>query len=207
MRAERTRKGDLMEVSEAGYYRTLYNMAITYYRTLYNIAVAINSSLDPETVLGSIVRNTADTLETKACSIMLLSPDRRELFHSASHGLSDRYVRKGPLKVDESMAETLKGRSVVIGDVGSDPKVQYRSQAIQEGIASMLSVPIRLRGDVIGLMRLYSSESREFSDEETGFVEAVANLGAIALENARRFEAATARRDGAMEQGQKERPE
>lgn len=196
-----------MEVSEAGYYRTLYSMAITYYRTLYNIAVAINSSLDPETVLGSIVQHTATTLEAKACSIMLLSPDRRELFHSASSGLSDQYVRKGALKVDQSMKETLNGRSVAIADAGSDPRVQYRAQATQEGIASMLSVPIRLRGEVMGLMRLYSSEPREFSEEEVGFVEAVANLGAIALENAQRFEAATAGPEAARREGEKERPE
>jgi GAF domain-containing protein len=196
-----------MQAPEAGYYRTLYSMAITYYRTLYNIAVAINSSLDPETVLESIARRTAETLEVRACSIMLLSPDRRELLHSACHGLSESYVRKGPLKVDKSMAETLAGRSVTILDAGTDARVQYREQAVREGISSMLSVPIRLRGEVIGLMRLYSSEPREFSDEEIGFVEAVANLGAIALENARRFEAATASKDAGSEGGQEERPE
>jgi GAF domain-containing protein len=188
-----------MEVSEAGYYRTLYNMALTYYRTLYHISVAINSSLDPETVLETIARHTAGTLEVKACSIMLLSPDRRELLHSASHGLSDWYVRKGALRVDESMAETLKGRSVAIMDAGTDPQVQYREQAVREGIASMLSVPIRLRGEIVGLMRLYSAETREFSDEESEFVEAVANLGAIALENARRFEAAVWKAESGQE--------
>ena len=51
----------------------------------------------------------------------------------------------------------------------------------------MLSVPIRLRDQVIGVMRVYTSETREFGAEEVEFVQAVANLGAIALENARRF--------------------
>jgi GAF domain-containing protein len=179
-----------METPDVGYYRTLYSMAITYYRTLYNIAVAINSSLDTQTVLTSIVKSTAETLEAKGCSVMLLDPDRKQLFHSAAHGISDSYVRKGPLKVDQSMQQTLAGRSLSIADAATDPRIQYRAQAVQEGIASMLSVPIRLRGEVVGLMRIYTSEPREFTDDEVGFVEAVANLGAIALDNARRYDEA-----------------
>lgn len=47
---------------------------------------------------------------------------------------------------------------------------------------------MRLRDHVIGVMRVYTSEPREFGDEDIQFVEAVANLGAIALENAHRYE-------------------
>lgn len=39
---------------------------------------------------------------------------------------------------------------------------------------------------MIGAMRVYTTEPREFRPDEIEFVEAVVNLGAIALENARR---------------------
>ncbi len=157
-----------------------------YFRALYQVAVTINSSLEPWRVLRSIAESTARTLGTKACSIMLLSPDRKELRHSADYGLSEWYVRKGPVNVDHSMAEALQGRSVAVLDAATDSRVQYGPEATREGIASMLSVPIRLRDDVIGVVRLYSAQRREFTPGEMEFVEAVANLGAIALENARR---------------------
>ena len=51
----------------------------------------------------------------------------------------------------------------------------------------MLSVPIRLRGSVVGVMRVYSAEHREFGKDDIEFVEAVANLGALALDNASRY--------------------
>ena len=159
-----------------------------YYRALYQVAVTINSTLDTRQVLKAIAECTTKAVQAKACSIMLLSPDRRELYHNAAFGLSDWYVRKGPLSVDDSMSEALTGHSVVVLDVRSDPRVQYRPQAIREGIASVLSVPIRLRDQVIGVMRVYSGEPREFSSGDIEFVEAVANLGAIALENAHRYE-------------------
>lgn len=158
-----------------------------YYRAMYEVAIAINSSLDPQVVMPAIAESAARALDARGASIMLLSPDRKELYHNAAYGLSEWYVRKGPLSVDESMSVSLSGRSVEIPDIATDPRVQYRPQAIQEGIASMLSVPIRLHGDVIGLIRLYSAKRREFGPEEVEFLEGVAGLGAVALDNARRY--------------------
>ncbi len=159
-----------------------------FFRALYQVAVTINSSLEPKDVLRAIVQSSARALGTKACSIMLLSPDRRELRHGVDFGLSDWYIRKGPVSVDLSMTEALQGRSVAVLDAGNDPRVQYGPQNLREGIASILSVPIRLRGEVIGVMRVYTAEPWEFTLNEIEFVEAVANLGAIALENARRLD-------------------
>jgi len=158
-----------------------------YYKALYDVAMSVNSSLNPQEVMRSIGESAAKALDAKGASIMLLSPDRRTLYHSAAHGLSDRYVRKGPVTVDESMVQSLAGRSVSVKDVANDARIQYRPQAVDEGIASMLSVPVRLRGEVIGLVRLYSSHARKFGAEEIRFLEAVANIGAVALENARRY--------------------
>ena len=158
-----------------------------YCRALSQVAVTINSSLDPQQVLKAISQSVADALSAKGCSILLLSPDRKALYHSAAHGLTNWYVRKGPMSVDRSMAETLEGHSMVVLDAGTDKRIQYRPQAVQEGIVSILSVPIRLRDHVIGVMRVYTAQTREFEAEEIGFVESVANLGAVALDNARRY--------------------
>lgn len=159
-----------------------------YYRALYRVAKTINSTLDSRELLNIIAASTAQALGARACSLMLLSPDRQELHHTASYGLSERYVRKEPLKVDFSMSEALQGRPVAVLDAGKDPRIQYREQAVREGIASVLCVPLYLFGEVIGVIRVYTAEPREFSAEDIEFVGAVANLGAIALENAQRYE-------------------
>lgn len=158
---------------------------LRYYNCLYEAAAAINSSLTPESVLAAIVENVTKSLDVKGCSIMLLTPDRKVLLHTAHHGLSKRYVRKGSVSADISIAETLKGRPVTILDATMDARVQYREQAKKEGIASLLSVPVKLRGEVVGVLRVYTAQPRRFTDSDLFFVSAVANLGAIALENAR----------------------
>ncbi len=160
----------------------------SYYRSLYEIAAAVNSIRDPEGVLDSMVRTVSGALGARACSIMLLSPDRKVLLHTSAHGLSDRYVRKGPVSADKSISQALEGKPVAILDAAEDERIQYREQAKQEGIASMLSAPILLKGNVVGVIRVYTGKQHYFTRSEIHFVQEVANLGAIALERARELE-------------------
>lgn len=161
-----------------------------YYHSLYEIGAAVNSAATPDSVLRSIVESVAKALEAKGCSLMLLTPDRKLLLHTAAYGLSDWYVRKGPVSADKSIAEALEGKPVSVLDAVEDDRIQYRKQAKEEGIASMLSVPVMLREEVVGVIRVYTAEPRHFTDADTYFVGAVANLGAIALENARLHDSA-----------------
>ena len=156
----------------------------SYYASLYEVAALVNSARSPESVLSSIVEKVTKTLDAKGCSIMLLTPDRKRLLHTVAYGLSDWYVRKGVLLADKSIAETLKGNPVAIVDAATDERVQYRAEKKKEGIVSILSIPMLLRDEVIGVVRVYTSEERHFTRDDIYFVSAVANLGAIALENA-----------------------
>ena len=160
----------------------------SYYASLYEVAATVNSTRNPESVLSSMVKIVTEALEAKGCSIMLLTPDKKRLLHTIAYGLSDWYVRKGPISADKSISETLEGRPVAISDVTADERVQYPEQKKKEGIASILSVPMMLRDEVIGVIRVYTAELRHFTRDDTYFVSAVANLGAIALENARLYD-------------------
>ena len=159
-----------------------------YFEALYEVAAALNSAHAPDDVLHSIVENVAKVLDAKGCSLALLTPDKKLLLHTVTYGLSEEYLDKGPLSADKSISEVLEGKAVAILDATSDERIQYREQKKREGIASILSVPMMLRGEIIGVIRVYTAEQRQFSTDDTYFVQAVANLGAIALENARLYE-------------------
>lgn len=154
------------------------------FKILYEIAQELNSNLAPEEVLRTIVKTVCNAADVKGCSLMLLTPDQQQLIHTIAYGLSNWYVRKGPVRVDAAIAQALGGKPVAILDATSDPRVQYREQAKREGVVSMLSLPLMRRGEVIGIVRIYTSERREFSAQEVDFFSALANLGAIALERA-----------------------
>lgn len=159
-----------------------------YFDSLYELAAAVNSARAPESVLQSIVENVARALSAKGCSLMLLSPDKKHLLHTASYGLSDWYVRKGPVSADRSISEAVEGNPVAVTDATRDDRIQYQEQAKKEGIASILAVPMMLRDAVVGVIRVYTAEPRQFAMDDIRFVGAAANLGAIALENARLYD-------------------
>jgi len=159
------------------------------YRTLYTIAKELTSSLASDEVLNIIVESITRATGAKGCSLMLLTPDKKQLIHTVSYGLSKRYLRKGLVRSSPILDEVLRGNPVAIMDATQDPRVQYREQAAKEGIASMLSVPLKPDGEIIGIMRIYTSEPRQFSPEDVEFLGSLANLGAIALGKARTHEA------------------
>jgi GAF domain-containing protein len=159
-----------------------------YLKALYTVAEDLNTEREPEGVLQSIPEDVIEAMNAKGCSLILLSSDKKTLLHTATYGLSDEYVGKGPLLAQKSISDALLGKVVTILDSKNDSRVQYPELKEDEGIASILSVPMMLRGEIIGVVRVYTSERREFSEDEITFVQAVANLGAIALENIRLYE-------------------
>ncbi len=149
---------------------------------------AIHSTLDIQEVLRRMVNMLVEVLNVKGCAIRLLNPKRRTLELVASHGLSEKYIKKGPVDVDLSASEVMEGKTVFIPKISVDPRVQYKKEAIEEGIHGMLSVPLSVKGGIIGILRLYTPKDQTFSQEEVRFVEALAEIGAIAIENARMHE-------------------
>ena len=164
------------------------NKTQRYHRSLYEIAAIVNSVRVPESVLDTMVKTVTEALEAKGCSIMLLSADRKALLRTAAYGLSDQYLRKGPLSADKSVSQALEGKPVAILNAAEDERVQYREQAKQEGIASMLSAPILFKGDVVGVIRVYTAREHYFTRSQIHFVQEAANLGAIALERAKELQ-------------------
>ena len=76
----------------------------------------------------------------------------------------------------------------VILDATADPRIEYPHENAREGIASILSLPIIAGKRVIGILRLYSQETREYSREDVAFLTAVAELAGLAIINARLYE-------------------
>ncbi len=151
------------------------------YQSLYEVAATLNSARAAEVILQSIVENVAKALRARGCSLMLLSPNKKVLIHTAAYGLSDWYMKKGGISADKSLSEALEGKVVAVLHAPEDDRIQYREEAKKEGIASVLSVPMMLREKIIGVVRVYTADPRHFDLDDMYFVGAVANLGAIAL--------------------------
>jgi signal transduction protein with GAF and PtsI domain len=160
-----------------------------YFQTFHEITRSVLSALDVKAVLHLITKAVVSSLDIKGSTLMLLDEKSHYLELVASHGLSQKYLEKGPLYADRSIADASRGNPVLVENAPADDRVQYRQEASEEGIASILSVPMVMRGQFIGVLRIYTSEPRRFSENEMDLISAIAEIGGIAIENARIFEA------------------
>lgn len=153
-------------------------------KLFFDVAVKLSGSLDVKEILHSLSTEVATALGVKAASIRLLNEDKQTLELVTAYGLSEKYLQKGPVSAKKSIAQTLTGKPVVIKDAATDKRVQYRRMNKEEGIVSILSVPIKTKEKVIGVLRLYSAVEREFTPDEIMLVTTLAYLGGLAIQNA-----------------------
>jgi len=139
---------------------------------------AIAESDNLEIMASHLTNLLVAALEIKGSAIFALNPETRELEILASFGLSPKYLSKGPVLAEKSIAANLQGEPVVISDVSDDDRVQYPDHARAEGIGSIASVPILFSGEVIGALRLYRKELWDMPDEDLDSLNLLAeNIG------------------------------
>jgi len=149
-----------------------------------DLAANINSTLDIKTILHNLTADICEALGMKGVLIRLLNRETGNLDLVASYGLSETFLNKGPVSAQKTMAQVLNGETVVIADVENDDRVQYRDAMLEEGIVSMVVVPVKAKEEVIGTMRLCSSVQRKFPEDMIMLVNALAQTGGLAIQNA-----------------------
>ncbi len=124
-----------------------------------------------------------------AASIRVLSEDRTELLTMAAYGLSSQYMSKGKILLSESIIdrEVLEGKVVYIADERKDERILYKTQARREGLVSALCVPMAYKGQIEGVIRVYTRKLHSFDWFETSLIKGVAAQAASAIVNARLY--------------------
>lgn len=159
-----------------------YNKKI---EALSKISKAISSELYLENILKLIVTVTAEVMGSKICSLMLLDEDKRELAVRATQSVSEAYNKKPNLKLGEGIAGRVarENRPISVLDVKKDPFYINAEIAKKEKLCSLLSVPLSVRGRVIGVINCYTSSPHRFTQSEIDVLATVANQAAVAIEN------------------------
>lgn len=160
---------------------------VDFLHELQSISQLVNSTLDLDRVLQTIVELLPRSLRAQGCTIRLLTPPSKELVLAASAGLSREYLDRGEVVDELNTIQALRGQAVAIQDVARDDRVLYHEHMEREGIRSLLAVPIKVMDEVIGIIRVLAREPRQFSEAEIDFSLAVAEAGGSAITNARTY--------------------
>jgi signal transduction histidine kinase len=173
--------------------RLQQRLASAYQRihSLYEVSRTASSTLNLAEVLNRIAQNAAQAMQIKACAIRLLDETGQMIDTVAAHGLSEQFLAKGPISLQKSLLaqQTLGGEPTIVPDISQDERLQYKAEALAEGVHSMLCVPLLIRDKAEGMICVYSTETSSFGARDAEFLAALANAGASAIENARAYQA------------------
>ncbi len=134
--------------------------------------------------LSALVRLVGAEIVSEVCSVYVQRPgDILEL--AATEGLKPDAVGRTRLRVGEGIVGLCAATGSVMNlpDAQNHPAFAYRPETGEEPFASMLAVPVRRSGRVLGVLAVQNRAPRHFSEEEVDDMETVAMLLADMLPN------------------------
>lgn len=155
------------------------------FEALSKVSRSITSNLYLEDILKLIVTVTAEIMNSKICSLSLLDEKANTLVLKATQSMSEAYNKKPPLGLGEGIAGKVakENKPQTVFDITREPEYKYKDIAKKEGLRSLLSVPLSVKGRVIGVLNNYTSHPHKFTAEEIDIMTSVANQAAIVIEN------------------------
>lgn len=179
----------------------LYNEAYhraRYLATLNEIGQAVTSTLDLDRVVATLLEHVRQATDAAACSVALVEPVSGDLvFHQAA-GIGSEKVIGLRLRPNQGIAGWVMAhhQPVLVLDAASDPRFFSQMDKTTGFIThDLICVPLIARDVVIGVIELLNKRSGVFGESDIRLLESVAAQAAIAIENARLFQAERQQRE------------
>ena len=156
-------------------------------RAAYSIAMEISSSLDLGEALKTFVNRVASYMGVEIVSIMFLDNEKRRLIIKIAKGLNEDIIRDSNAPLGEGVSGWAgkTGEPLLIKDITKDARFTRRSGGRYYN-NSLLTVPLKLRGRVIGVMNVNNKISKDiFRHYDLELLNTIVEISVIALENAR----------------------
>jgi diguanylate cyclase (GGDEF)-like protein len=155
----------------------------------HEVGKALFSTLDLQKILQTIMEKISDLLQPDTWSLLMLDEKTQELYFEIAIGSGADKLKDVRLKLGEGVAGWVAqhGEPVLVEDVRNDarftPKVD---ELTHTETRSIVCVPIKARGHVLGVVELVNALGRpSFGVEDIPILKSLADYAAIALENAR----------------------
>jgi putative nucleotidyltransferase with HDIG domain len=151
----------------------------------------VNSTLNLETILETMLKISTETLNAEAGSILLIDEDTDELVFEAATGEKKQKLNEIRVPIGEGIAGWVarEGKSVLIPDAQKDPRFFKKAdQKTEFKTRSIIAVPLKTKDKLIGVAEVLNKQGDEpFNIEDLDLLEALANQAAVAIENAKLY--------------------
>jgi adenylate cyclase len=157
---------------------------------LYEVARDLSSTLDLDVVLAKVMDRVITLMKAARGFIVLIDPIDGTLSVQMSSGEADPEKARqflGSRTVIEQVVRT--GQAVVSTDASLDDRFKGQQSVIMQNLRSIIAVPLVTKGKVIGAVYVDNPfRASIFEEKDKEFLQAMSDLAAIAIDNARQYE-------------------
>ncbi|MDD5095612.1 MAG: GAF domain-containing protein [Dehalococcoidia bacterium] len=154
------------------------------------IAGTVSQTLDLDVILSTTLDKILELIKAEVGGVLFLDEESQTLSYRIHRGLSGQFVNGvSGLGLGEGIAGLVaqRGETLVVNDLSKDTRITRRVVS-EEGLAAFVSVPLKAKENVVGVLNIASREPRQFSDEEVDLLTAIGNQLGMAIENARLYQ-------------------
>ncbi|MBN1667635.1 MAG: GAF domain-containing protein [Anaerolineales bacterium] len=159
---------------------------------LVETSLTLNSTLETEPLLQSILNTAAELLGCEAVSIMLYDEQAGRLQFAAATGSNSQELAQVPVPLDGSLAGLIfkENKPLLIKDVQQEPRhFQKVAEQTRFSVRSLVGVPMRSRDQTIGVLEALNKIQGDFSPDDSNVLAIIASQAAVAIQNARLVQA------------------
>jgi signal transduction histidine kinase len=153
---------------------------------LSRVSAAISGLHELDAILRIGLDNVLDIMNGTVGGIMLLDESNQTVCYRVYHGLSNRYAGEMCLRLGEGIAGKVaqSGRAVLLEDISSEPDAARVDLISSEGLRAFLSVPLRSKDNVLGVMNVASYVPHRFTKEDVHLLHSIGDQLGTAIEQA-----------------------
>ncbi|MEW5829854.1 MAG: PAS domain S-box protein [Chloroflexota bacterium] len=169
----------------------LYDQALSrlqHVQALHSVDMAISANFDLNITLEILLNQVTAQLNVHAADILLLDPYSYVLEFAAGHGFQGKQIQSTSLRIGEGLAGlvALERRMLVVPNLAQSERLVRRS-ILDEGLAYYYGVPLISKGNLLGVLEVFSRSPHPINTEQLDYLEALAIQAAIAIDNAKLF--------------------
>lgn len=154
------------------------------------VSAAVSGLWDLDAILGVALDTVLDIMNGSIGGILLMDEQTQTLCYRVYRGLSSRYAGEMCLSRGEGIAGRVaqNGKSVLVEDISTDPHAARPDLISTEGLKAFVSVPLRAKGTVLGVLNVASRLPRRFTKKDMHLLHAIGDQVGVAIEQAKLYE-------------------
>jgi len=157
---------------------------------LRRVSTAVSRLRDLDAILHIALDSVLAIMSEAIGGILLLDEQTQTLSYRVYRGLSHGYVQGMRLRLGEGIAGTVAqtGNAVLLEDISADPRAASSDLIHVEGLKAFVSVPLRAKDSVLGVLNVASRRPRSFTTADMQLVHAIADQLGVAVEQAELYD-------------------